>query len=497
MNEIAAVHMDSFISHKAATKPAVVKSAASAALEAARRLGAGSAASAASVRERNIMVRSEGERDELPTAFDVSVRKKRKHSRTYTWSDSDSDPASQGGPYAEDEEVRRRRREKRFEQGKPMKEPNVAKRTTSAQRKVSKSEGGNNSKVSDLISDMSITDHRSIDWDAFAIKGTCKTLEKSYFRLTSAPDPRTVRPEPILRKALKRLNALLAKGEVTYFYALDQFKGMRQDCVVQAIKGPLALDIYESHARAALEYGDIAEYNQCQSQMAALRAEGVLGRYGKEAEVEFLAYRVLYQAVHSKHGESSALLGTLQHLRLADRSRPEVLHALKTRAALASRDAVAFFRLYNECPKLGRALMDLAVPNIRFQFLVAAIKAFKPSIDVDFLARVLGFYNASKFAYTSSTEGGYADGRPLPGCHSPHFIGKHAGVTDVDEARSLCFDWLSECNAVVVGSGCEAVVDCKASTGRLTRPQDKDAVAHGDANLDIGDFLKGFGDEAN
>lgn len=36
-----------------------------------------------------------------------------------------------------------------------------------------------------------------IDWSALAIKGTLETLEKSYFRLTSAPDPATVRaPSP-------------------------------------------------------------------------------------------------------------------------------------------------------------------------------------------------------------------------------------------------------------------------------------------------------------
>ena len=55
-----------------------------------------------------------------------------------------------------------------------------------------------------------------------------------------------------------------------------------------------------------------------------------------------------------------------------------------------------------------------------------------------------------------------------------------------------CLDWLADCGAVVTGAGAESAIDCKASTGQLRVPEEKDAVAHGDANLDIGDFLKGF-----
>jgi len=56
------------------------------------------------------------------------------------------------------------------------------------------------------------------------LQGTSQQLEKSYFRLTSAPDPATVRPEPVLRAALDRLLRLIRGGATKYLYVLDQFK---------------------------------------------------------------------------------------------------------------------------------------------------------------------------------------------------------------------------------------------------------------------------------
>ena len=48
-----------------------------------------------------------------------------------------------------------------------------------------------------------------------------------------------VRPELVLRRALQRLVGLLRSESsgVNWFYACDQFKGMRQDCTVQVSSG--------------------------------------------------------------------------------------------------------------------------------------------------------------------------------------------------------------------------------------------------------------------
>ena len=42
----------------------------------------------------------------------------------------------------------------------------------------------------------------------------CQELEKKYLRLTSAPDPRTVRPEPVLRKTLEHIRNRIAAFEL-------------------------------------------------------------------------------------------------------------------------------------------------------------------------------------------------------------------------------------------------------------------------------------------
>ena len=78
---------------------------------------------------------------------------------------------------------------------------------------------------------------------------------------------------------------------------------------MQHLRGPLAVQVYEAAARAALEYGDLPEYNQCQAQLGALYADnGDRGCRG-----EFLAYRLLYQVAHAgQSGGAAALMTTLR-----------------------------------------------------------------------------------------------------------------------------------------------------------------------------------------
>jgi SAC3 family protein LENG8/THP3 len=197
--------------------------------------------------------------------------------------------------------------------------------------------------------------------------GTCQTLEKQYFRLTSAPIPSQVRPEPILRQALDLLKKKWRK-EGNYSYICDQFKSMRQDLTVQRIKNEFTVTVYEIHARIALEKGDLGEYNQCQTQLRALYAQNLGGN-----PVEFKAYRILY-FIHTCN--RTALNDVLADLTTAEKEQKAIKHALDVRSSLALGNYHRFFRLYLDTPNMGAYLMDMFVVRERLAALSNMCKAY-------------------------------------------------------------------------------------------------------------------------
>ena len=128
------------------------------------------------------------------------------------------------------------------------------------------------------------------DFEKMTIKGEATTLEKEYLRLTAPPRAELVRPLTILKQHLTNLkreyyligdesgrnneDTLLAERERQpqddwgvrkprrrhdYLWFCSQLKAVRQDCTVQRIQDEFAVDVYETHARIALQENDLNE----------------------------------------------------------------------------------------------------------------------------------------------------------------------------------------------------------------------------------------------
>ncbi|XWS56502.1 hypothetical protein CRYUN_Cryun09bG0090600 [Craigia yunnanensis] len=280
-----------------------------------------------------------------------------------------------------------------------------------------------------------------IDWDALTVKGTCQEIEKRYLRLTSAPDPTT---NDVIRILLSVLIDL-------------QLKSIRQDLTVQRIRHQLTVKVYETHARLALEVGDLPEYNQCQSQLKFLYAEGIEG-----CHMEFAAYNLLCVIMHSNNNRD--LLSSMS--RLSDEAKKDkaVQHALAVRAAVTSGNYVMFFRLYRTAPNLSNCLMDLYVEKMRYKAVSCMSWSYRPQVPVSYIAQVLGFSSSMP------TNGG-SDEKDSDGLED-------------------CVDWLKVHGACLIAdSNGEMQLDTKASSSSLYMPEPEDAVAHGDAKLAVNDFL--------
>ncbi|QHN79335.1 uncharacterized protein DS421_19g669180 [Arachis hypogaea] len=292
-----------------------------------------------------------------------------------------------------------------------------------------------------------------IDWDALTVKGTCQEIEKRYLRLTSAPDPATVRPEEVLEKAL----LMVQNSQKNYLYKCDQLKSIRQDLTVQRIRNHLTVKVYETHARLALEFGDLPEYNQCQSQLKTLYAEGIEGSY-----MEFAAYNLLCVIMHANNNRD--LLSSMSRLSEEAKKDEAVKHALAVRAAVTSGNYVTFFRLYKAAPNLNTCLMDLYVEKMRFKAVTCMCRSYRPTVPVSYISQVLGFSN----------------------------VVPTNGISDDKDTDALeeCSEWLKAHGAnIIADNNGDMVVDTKVSSTSLFVPEPEDAVAHGDTNLAVNDFF--------
>ena len=212
--------------------------------------------------------------------------------------------------------------------------------------------------------------------DAGPVIGRAEKLEKNYFRLTAAPNPDTVRPLSVLRKTLDLLKRKW-KQDCNYTYICDQFKSLRQDLTVQHIKNEFTVNVYEIHARIALEKGDLGEYNQCQTQLRALYRQHLGGH-----PMEFKAYRILY-FIHTCN--RTDMNDVLSELTPADKADNAVKHALDVRSALALGNYHRFFQLFLDTPNMGAYLMDMFVARERLAALACICKTYGQEFSLPLL----------------------------------------------------------------------------------------------------------------
>lgn len=219
------------------------------------------------------------------------------------------------------------------------------------------------------------------------VRGTCQTLEKSYLRLTSAPDPSKVRPLPVLQKAFTFLMDKYKNGSAKYAYLCDQFKSIRQDLRVQLIENEFSVKVYETHARIAVENKDLGEFNQCQTVLKSLYQMPHINF--STNKVDFLSYRILYYLL-TRNYDSISL--TKLKLTSKDKENPLIIQALKISKAHIANNYHELFRLYSKTIGTTRNLLNCFIDNERVRALAVICSAYK-ILSLEFLLKNFHFEN--------------------------------------------------------------------------------------------------------
>ena len=224
--------------------------------------------------------------------------------------------------------------------------------------------------------------------------GTCKNLEKSYFRLTSAPDPALVRPESVLQRHLIDLKLAYEKKSRDYKWISDQIRAVRQDLTVQGLQNSFACSVYEWHGRIALENDDLGQFNQCQTQLKELHktvGSNVLVR------AEYLSYALIYFVLQDLRVDQQKFLKALTHLPEKLKNHTFISFALKVRESHSTGNFSKFFQLFKaaaslheDIPAHALFLMKGFIDRMRLVALGKVCKAF-PTSNVKWLSGLLGF----------------------------------------------------------------------------------------------------------
>lgn len=198
------------------------------------------------------------------------------------------------------------------------------------------------------------------------VQGTCTELEKSYLRTSSkAPHPSTIRPEPVLKLAMEHIAEKLDREgkPTTYAWANDQIKAIRQDLKFQHIQNKFALQVYETHARYAIQYGgpDLNELNTCLTQLKEINSE---------LQPEFATYQLLYHVYcvaryKAKSSQIALAQMDLSKFQVGEEQR----NAYDIFLALRNRQWTRYLRTLPLCTVLSREMLNPVTEYVRLNAL--------------------------------------------------------------------------------------------------------------------------------
>lgn len=249
--------------------------------------------------------------------------------------------------------------------------------------------------------------------------GHSTNLEKPFLRLTTFPKAEEVRPLKVLKKALAHIKSRYIQEE-DFEWANEQLKSVRQDLTVQRIRNQFVLDVYETHARMLLEYGDLDEFNQCQTVIRTLtegpdpsgnaepldQVEGNIGisqdgdftilKQSDEHLDEFRGYNFLYALVRNSAVDLKLHLvrtgvGFEVGELTSDVKKSGCRHALRVVKAVMENDYRTFFRLYESPPHMSAYLMDFLVKRVRENAFDRIIAAYRPNVSMEIVRKWLNF----------------------------------------------------------------------------------------------------------
>ncbi len=126
----------------------------------------------------------------------------------------------------------------------------------------------------------------------------------------------------------------------------------------------------------------MGEFNQCSAQLKQLYSlHGLSG-----SEDEFTGYRILYMIHTLNRHDLIELISSV-----GPNPGKAVKHALQIRSSLSNGDYNTFFHLTHTAPYMSGYLIDQFLPKERLKTFYKLVKAYRPTLTVEFLAKNLGF----------------------------------------------------------------------------------------------------------